>query len=304
MDPAPRISIVIPHLNQPEVLARCLAALDRQRGEVPFEVIVVDNGSAVPPEAVCAAVPGTVLLHEPAPGPGPARNRGAQAARGAVLAFIDADCCAAPGWLASIAAHFARPDAAPIVGGDVRIAPRDPARLTAIEAYESVFGYRMRLYIDRDNYTASCNMAVRREVFEEVGPFPGIAVAEDRAWGQRAVGRGYRLRYLPEMRVTTPARASFAELARKWDRHIAHDRAALAPGGMARLRWGLRAIALAGSPAVDALRIAGSDRLHGMRARAAALVGLTRIRLYRAWRMLALAAGGDAAAPGARWNRS
>ena len=304
MEPAPQISIVIPHLNQPEVLARCLDSLQRQRGEVPFEVIVVDNGSVASPEAVCAAVPGVVLLREQVPGPGPARNRGAQAARGGVLAFIDADCTAAPGWIASIAGHFALPGAAPIVGGDVRIAPRDPARLTTIEAYESVFGYRMRLYIDRDNYTASCNMAVRREVFEEVGPFPGIAVAEDRAWGQRAVAGGHRLQYLPGMRVLTPARESFAELARKWDRHIAHDHAALAPGRMARIRWGLRAIALAASPAVDALRIARSDRLPGTCSRAAALVGLVRIRLYRARRMLALAAGDDAAASGARWNRS
>ncbi len=304
MDPAPRISIVIPHLNQPDVLARCLRSLTEQQGDVRFEVIVVDNGSADPPAAVCAAVPGVVLLHEPLPGPGPARNRGAAVARGEVLAFIDADCTAAPGWIAAIAGHFDAPDVAGIVGGDVRIALEQPGRPTVIEAYESVFGYRMRLYIRRDNYTASCNMAVRRDVFDDVGPFPGIAVAEDRAWGQRAVARGHRLAYLPEMLVATPARDSFAALVRKWDRHIAHDHAALGPGAGARIRWCARALALAVSPAADVTKIATSDRLHGFRARGLAMVGLVRIRLHRARRMLELAAGRDPAALGQRWNRS
>lgn len=304
MDPAPRISVIVPHLNQPESLRRCLASLAAQAGGVPFEVLVVDNGSARAPEAACSGLPGVRLLHEATPGPGPARNHGAAAARAEILAFLDADCTAAAGWLAAIAGHFADPAAAPIVGGDVRIALRDPDRPTMVEAYESVFGYRMRLYITRDSYTASCNMAVRRAVFAAVGAFPGIGVAEDRAWGQRAAALGFRPAYLSAMRIATPARATFAELARKWDRHIAHDFAALPAGPGARAGWCLRALAVAASPAADALRVARSDRLRGGRSRALALLGLGRIRLWRARRMLGLAAGGDPAALHARWNRS
>ncbi len=303
MDTAPRISVIIPHLNQPEALARCLASLAAQEGGVPFEVIVVDNGSAVLPEAVCARVPGVRLLREATPGPGPARSLGAGAARGAVLAFTDADCIAAPGWLVAIDGHFADPANAPVVGGDVRIAPVDPRRLTMIEAYESVFGYRNYLYIARDNYAASCNMAVRREVFEAVGPFPGIGVAEDRAWGVQATALGYRHHYLPEMLVLTPARASFSELVRKWDRHIAHDLAALPPGVGPRIKWGLRATALAASPVADLGKIVTSDRLQGLRARAACFAGLVRIRLYRAVRMLAMVAARDRPDREIRWNR-
>ena len=226
----PRISVVVPHLNQPEALRACLAALAAQRAEgVGVETIVVDNGSTVPPAALCAGF-GVRLEAEATPGPGPARSRGAALATGDVLAFIDADCTAEPGWIAGIAAHFAGPDPADVIGGAVRIAPRDPDRLTVIEAFESVFSYRMRLFIARDRYTATCNMAVRRAVFEAVGPFVGIAVAEDVDWGQRASARGYRLAYVPEVRVATRARASFAELARKWDRHIAHDFAVVPPG--------------------------------------------------------------------------
>ena len=39
-----QISVVIPHLNQPEALARCLASL-AVGARQPDEIIVVDNGS-------------------------------------------------------------------------------------------------------------------------------------------------------------------------------------------------------------------------------------------------------------------
>ena len=300
----PRISVVVPHLNQPDALRACLAALAAQRAEgVGVETIVVDNGSTVPPAAICAGF-GVRLVAEATPGPGPARSRGAALATGDVLAFIDSDCTAEPGWIAGIAAHFAGPDAADVIGGAVRIAPHDPDRLTVVEAFESVFSYRMRLFIARDRYTATCNMAVRRAVFEAVGPFVGIAVAEDVEWGQRASARGYRLAYVPEVRVATRARASFAELARKWDRHIAHDFAVVPPGAKGRLRWIARALLIAASPLAEIPRLATTDLLAGLRSRLFAFAGVARVRLYRARQMLWLAAGGDAAALGARWRRS
>jgi hypothetical protein len=46
-----------------------------------------------------------------------------------------------------------------------------------------------------------------------------------------------------------------------------------------------------------------SDRLTGARARALAVVGVIRVRLYRAAMMLALAGGADASELSGRWNR-
>ena len=125
-----RISVVIPHLNQPEALGRCLDSLRAGRRQ-PDEIVVVDNGSRELPTAICAARPGVTLLAEPTPGPGPARNCGVAATTGDVLAFIDADCLADPGWLEAAEAALADPSAE-ILGGDVRIGYVDPARITAI----------------------------------------------------------------------------------------------------------------------------------------------------------------------------
>ncbi len=102
------ISVIIPHLNQEAYLTLGLEALHAQRAITSkIEIIVVDNGSARLPSTVCSAWPDVRLVSESIPGPGPARNRGIREARGDILAFIDADCRADPGWLAAIEAAFA-----------------------------------------------------------------------------------------------------------------------------------------------------------------------------------------------------
>ena len=296
-----RLSVVIPHLNQAGMLARCLDSLAAGTW-APDEVIVVDNGSTALPTAICAAHPGVRLLHEATAGPGPARNAGVAAARGEILAFIDADCFADPGWVAAIHAAFADP-AAQILGGDVRIAYDDPGHLTLLEAYESIYAYRMDIYIRRDGFTGTGNLAVRRGVIKAVGPFAGLGVAEDVDWGRRATGAGFDLRYVPAMRVYHPARRSFAELTRKWDRHLGHFFTDATARRFGRLRWGLRTAVMAASPLGEIPKILVSDRVQGPRARLLAFLGVARIRLYRARVMAWLLAGGDPDRLTGVWNR-
>lgn len=302
MPEAPRISVVIPHLNQPAFLRRCLASLMEGRRR-PDEIFVVDNGSATLPEAVCAEVEGVRLLQEATPGPGPARNRGVAESRGGILAFIDADCVADPEWLAVIEAVFAGDPGAEILGGDVRILYADAGRITPLEAYESIYAFRMDRYIAREGFTGTGNLAVRRAVLDRVGPFAGLEVAEDRDWGQRATGMGHDLRYIAGMRVYHPARQDFAELARKWDRHSAHDYGAYRARRLGRLQWLARTAAMAVSPAVEGLRILRSDRVEGAQARLLAFAVLARIRWYRTRIMLQLMLSDDPDALTGRWNR-
>lgn len=299
------ISVIVPHLDQAEALRSCLASLRAQTGlGQEVEIIVVDNGSRVPPVEICSAFPSVTLLSQPVPGPGPARNLGVASAKGDILAFIDADCIAGGGWLAEIEGCFStHPDFA-ILGGDVRIACADPNRLTLLEAYESVFAYRMKEYIAKQGFTGTGNLAVRADVFAAVGPFGGIEIAEDRDWGQRALRLGYRTHYLPDMIVYHPARKTLAELAKKWERHTAHDFVRIQSKRGWRLRWILRSLAVAISPAAELLRIGRTDRLKGWRSRALAFLGVVFVRCYRFWIMLALAFGASAPAWSARWNRA
>ncbi|KQV70284.1 glycosyltransferase [Rhizobium sp. Root1220] len=298
------ISVIIPHLDQAQSLRLCLSSITSQTGlEQPVEVIVVDNGSKVPPVDICSLFAGVTLLSEQVPGPGPARNRGVSQASGSILAFIDADCLAGDGWLSEIERRFSESAEVGILGGDVRIACEDRDRLTLLEAYESVFAYRMKEYIAEQGFTGTGNLAVRSDVFSKVGPFGGIDMAEDRDWGQRALRDGYRTQYCPRMIVYHPARKTLGELARKWDRHTAHDFARIQARRGWWALWMLRTAAVAVSPVAEVARIGFSDRLKGLRARALAFVGVVLVRTYRSGIMLALAFGASAPGFSRRWNR-
>ena len=296
----PMISVVIPHLNQPEGLEACLRSLDAQSLQrTLFEVIVVDNGSVAVPDDLVANHPGTRLLHELQPGPGPARNSGTQSATGEILAFIDADCRAHPEWLRSALDTIRSSPEGTILGGDVRIWRDDSDRFTAIEAYEGVFGYRFKLYIEQHGFCGTGNLIVRRADFEKIGPFAGIQFAEDIEWGQRARAAGFTFRYVPAMIVFHPARRSLREIYAKWDRHIQHFLNMAREKPAWRIRWIARALAVLGSPIVDFARVLSSDRIHGVSARLKAILVLFAIRAHRARKMLSILRTSKAVV----WNR-
>ncbi len=296
----PLISVVVPHLNQPDALDACLASLDAQSlARDLFEVLVVDNGSRALPVDTISRHPATRLLEEARPGPGPARNTGVAVAQGEILAFIDADCRADANWLRNIQARLDSSKPGVALGGDVRIWRSDARSHSAIEAYESVFAYRFKLYIEKHGYSGTGNLALFRRDFERVGPFAGIEIAEDMDWGARARAAGLRFVYAPEMVVFHPARGSLSELYAKWDRQIMHYRR-MAEGAPAwRVRWIVRALVVLASPVAGAVTVLTSDRIEGFTTRCKAIAVMGAVRLHRAATMLSLLRGDRAMA----WNR-
>ena len=281
-------SVVIPHLNQPEALECCLRSLEAQTLERElFEVIVADNGSAQLPKVAERGFR-VRLVQELEPGPGAARNRGAAAASGEILAFIDADCRAHCDWLknALCAMQSAPPRTA--LGGDVQIWRDDPNTFSALEAYESVFAYRFKLYIEKHGFSGTGNLVVKRKDFYGIGPFEGIQFAEDIEWGRRARAAGFTLKYAAGMIVYHPARKTMKELFVKWDRHLQHyvNKARGRQGW--QLAWLARALATLASPAIDWTKVVLSDRVHGTSARAKAIAVMIAVRAYRFAKMMTL----------------
>ena len=302
-DSAPEASVIVAHLNQPELLRGLLDTLFAQDFDMGrAEVIVVDNGSRALPEAAIAGFPGVRLAEEAQPGPGPARNRGVGLARAPLVACTDADCRVARDWLPTILARFAADPALAVLGGDIRMLTEVPGDPTPAEAFECLYAYNQRDYIERQGFSVTANLAFRRAAFDRVGPFAGIEVAEDMDWGHRATAMGVRTRYAPDMVVYHPARRSMAELFAKWDRNVSHHFNAQAKGAAGRVKWVLRAFALVAAVPVEIPRIARTDRLAGFRARWRAFLGMAALRGYRARAMLAAfrpaARGGNL-----EWNR-
>jgi GT2 family glycosyltransferase len=185
----PLVSVVIPTRDEGANVLDTVDAARRNSG-ARAEIVVVDDGSTDPSAAALAALAaeGRIrLIRVSRLGPARARNRGARAARGRFIAFLDAHCYVPPGWIEPLLEEFARRPEAGIVGPcithtgdlslcgyggtwpdaslDMRWLPR-PGEAGVAVPFQP----------------AGCQM-VRREVFEALGGYdPGL-----RRWGSEDV---------------------------------------------------------------------------------------------------------------------
>jgi len=284
---APDIAVIIPHYDDPARLRRCLAAMaENEIGRA--EILVVDNASPRPPEAVRAEFPAVRFLTETEKGAGPARNRGVAESRAPVLAFIDADCVPAPDWLATARAAAVRAD---LVGGRVSVFDETPPPRSGAEAFEAVFAFDFRSYIKKKGFSGAGNLVTHRRVFEAVGGFRN-GISEDTEWTMRAVAAGHRLVYEDGLRVGHPSRADWPALRGKWRRLTQEAFATTGGGTSARLRWAAKALAMPASALVHLPKLLASPRLDGPGERLRGAATLMRLRLLRMVWMLRQAAGG------------
>jgi GT2 family glycosyltransferase len=279
------ISIIIPHYNDLQQLARCLESLRRQT--IPrerFEIIVSDNNSTGGVAAVEHIAPDVTVVSAPEQGAGPARNVGAAIAQGAYLAFIDSDCIADRDWLCEGIAALERFD---YVGGQVITTVTSREDPTAAEAFEAIFAFNFKRYIEKEGFSGSGNLFVPRTIFRKVGGFRA-RVSEDMEWCRRANAMGFTLGYAERAIVYHPARREWSELIRRWDRFMAEDIRLEKEKAGWQIRWIIHAAIVAISPLGHWFSVIRSHRLLGFRAKCRGLSALIRIRSYRSYRMIFL----------------
>lgn len=275
----PKVTVVVPHYNDPKSLELCLQALERQTyPEADREIVVADNASPQGAEALERLIAGRArLVIVPDKGAGPARNGGVAAARGELLAFTDCDCAPEPQWLAEGVAALQRSD---FVGGRMKVLVEDPSRLTGPEAFERVFAFDNARYVLEKGFTVTANLFCTRALFDRVGGFR-TGVSEDLEWSQRAAAAGYRIGYAPEAAVGHPARRTWPELVGKWRRLNLETFGLYAPHPGGRLRWLARSCLLPLSALAHTPKVLASGELSSLSERLAALGVLYRLRLWR-----------------------
>ncbi|MFL5873764.1 MAG: glycosyltransferase [Solirubrobacterales bacterium] len=177
----PRVSVVVPTRGRPQLLRRCLAALEAQT--LPVEVVVVEDSEGR--------------------GPAWARNEGVRRAGGEVVCFTDDDCAPVPGWAEALVT--------PILAGEVEVTSgpvsMGEGATAADRAWEAIVAYLQARAAatgtTSPGFVVTANLAVQRACLERLRfdeSFPDAA-GEDRDWGERAEREEAAQRLVPEALV-------------------------------------------------------------------------------------------------------
>lgn len=284
----PDAAIIIPHYNDVARLVRGLEALVPQI-DADIDLVVVDNASTVSLDPARDRFPQIRIVTEPLKGAANARNRGVAETTAPLLFFIDSDCLAADDWVANARATLQR-TGADLVGGRVNVFDETPPPRSGAEAFETVFAFDFKTYIEKKGFSGSGNLVTRREVFLATGPFIH-GLSEDLDWCRRATAKGFRLAYDDALRVSHPTRSDWPALVRKWRRLTEEAFGVNGRSPTRRAVWAGRALAMPLSVLAHAPRVLGHPALTGGE-RVRALVTLARLRLTRMVWMLGQAARG------------
>jgi GT2 family glycosyltransferase len=228
-------SVIVASRERPGLLERCLKALEGQHVS-PAELIVVDNTSGDAATRAIAERAGARYLLEPRRGVSHARNAGARAAAGEIVAFTDDDAVPDAGWLAALASEFDDASVAAVSGLTLRI-DDGAGRLSS----HPIFGAHERIVLDRGapdwferasfgGIVGGCNLAIRRTAF---ATWPGFDVrlgAGTSAGGMEEhhafftlIDAGHRVVYTPAAKVHHPAPETAEDLRQE---HLRAVRAA------------------------------------------------------------------------------
>lgn len=225
----PFFSVVIPTYQRPERIAGCLQALTcldypRER----FEVLVVDDGSDMPPEKIVHSFRdrlNAVFLSQAHAGPAQARNTGALFAKGTFLAFTDDDCIPAQNWLRALAARFIATPKSAIGGRTLNARPENSFSTASQMLTDYLYGY-FNIDPNRAFFFASNNLAMPAEQFRTLGGFNTtfpLAAGEDRELCGRWLRHGWRMVYAPEALVYHGQTLTFRSF---WRQHFNYGRGA------------------------------------------------------------------------------
>jgi len=168
------VDVVIPTFRRPEALASCLKSLEKQT-MAPASIEVIDDS-------------------ETDYGPGVSRNIGWKRGSGRYVAFIDDDCLAEQDWIESLQRVFTENEIGGIEGGIT----------TTDENGEKIdFNPPNRF---RWNRFKTANLAVRRDVLEEIGGFDERyhMHREDTDLAWRVIDAGFKMAWVPQCRVHHP----------------------------------------------------------------------------------------------------
>src|SRR5437588_978351 len=180
----PKVSIVIPVFNQIPVTLACLKSILRYPPEVSYEVILVDDCSDQETKRCLREIDGLrVISNESNQGFLHSSNRGAAAARGEYLLFLNNDTEVTAGWLDALLRVFDLREDAGLVGAKL-IFPDGRLQEAGGIMWRDASGVNYGKWDDPDkpeynylrevDYCSGACLLIQKSFFEKLGRFDPI----------------------------------------------------------------------------------------------------------------------------------
>ncbi len=237
----PFVSVIVPVLNGERTIRKCLVSLLRMDyPQERREILVVDNGSTDRTAEIVKSFPVRYLWEERR-GASYARNRGIEESKGEILAFTDADNLVTTGWLRELVRGFDSDAVGVVVGETVSYPPNTPAdRLTAMwKPLRQIRTLSYPVY----PWFSSCNVAFRRNVFNQIGlfdpRFPAASCEDlDLSW-RFFQSKSFKMNYRPKALGFHCNYASAGDLFKQYQRY-GYGQAVLCRKYQEERLWGWR----------------------------------------------------------------
>ncbi len=210
-----KFSVIIPVYNRPEEIVELLDSLTMQLIKSHMEVIVVEDGSTETCEHEIAHFANQLdikYIYQDNTGPGLARNKGAEHARGEYLLFFDSDCVIPSDYFNKIIGHLEVEDLDCFGGPDKAHTFFSPIQkaisysMTSILTTGGIRGGKRKL--DKF-YPRSFNLGVKRELFNKLGGFSDMRFGEDLDFSLKAHKSGMKIGLVSDTFVYHKRRTTF-----------------------------------------------------------------------------------------------
>ena len=194
----PVASVVVPTKDRAGYLEVTLASLRDQDLSDPYELIVVDDGSDARTREVAHAHGARLLRPVGGRGPNAGRNTGIDAAESDLIALVDDDVFAPPGWLRAVVEGAARHPGADAFGGPIRARFEGPAPRGCGREGPPITSLDLGPEDREADLVWSANMALRRSAWDRFGRFDErfSTGGDEEEWLRRLHAAGGRVVYL------------------------------------------------------------------------------------------------------------
>ncbi|MFW5980983.1 MAG: glycosyltransferase [bacterium] len=216
------ISVIIPVYNAEEFLPSLFESIKIQNLDKNlFEVLFVDNSSIDSSHMIIQEFIENnkeyqlkYFHYSKKASSYAARNYGVKRAVGEILAFTDSDCIPENDWLENIYNEL-KDNTDIIISGKVELFLDDKENIW--ENFDKTVHMRNDIRVQK-NQVATANMAVRKDIFLELGFFSEVKSGGDFAWAENAVQLNKEIVYKENITVLHPSRKEFTEIEKKMKR--------------------------------------------------------------------------------------